>query len=102
VIKAPQRKSRLFKVVDLANLRNARGLSMQKLAERFVPPVTSAYISKLENGQSMASAATLFDLCRIFGSIEIEDELGHRYHLVYRGLLPPPLAADLDWPDEES
>lgn len=75
---------------------------MQKLAERFIPPVTSAFISRLENGQSMASAATLFDLCRIFGSIEIEDELGHRYHLVYRGQLPPPLAQNMDWPDDEN
>ena len=75
---------------------------MQKLAAQFVPPVTSAYISKLENGQSMASAATLFDLTRIFGSIEIEDELGHRYRLVYRGHLSPPLAENLDWPDEDS
>lgn len=75
---------------------------MQKLAERFVPPVTSAFISRLENGQSMASAATLFDLSRIFGSIQIEDELGHRYTLVYGGQLPPPLAEDMDWPDQDS
>jgi hypothetical protein len=63
-----------------------------------VPPVHPSFISALEHGQSQASPATLFDLSRIFGSIEIEDELGHRYTLVYRGEIPPPLAPEIDWP----
>jgi transcriptional regulator with XRE-family HTH domain len=97
-VKAPQRKARLFRVVDLASLRNSRGLSLRGLADLMIPPVRPSFISALEKGQSLASPATLFDLARIFGSIEIEDELGHRYTLVHRGQLPPPLAPEIDWP----
>jgi len=88
---APQRKGRLFKVVDLAALRSSRGLSLRAFAELMIPPVHPSFISALEKGQSQASAATLFDLARIFGSIELEDEFGHRYTLVYRGEVVMPL-----------
>jgi hypothetical protein len=95
--RSPQRKGREFKVVDLAALRTAKGLSIRKLASMMVPPVGSYFISLLENGQARASPATLFDLSRIFGSIDLEDELGNRYTLVYKGRIPPPLEPDV-WP----
>jgi hypothetical protein len=63
-----------------------------------IPPVQPSFISTLEKEKSQASPATLFDLARIFGSIEIEDELGHRYTLTHRGQLPPPLAPEIEWP----
>lgn len=87
---APQRKSRLYKIPDLVGLRTSRGFSQADLAGRMVPPVSVGYISKLERGEALASATTLFDLARVFGSIWIEDELGYRYHLVYRGRMQDP------------
>lgn len=75
----------MFTVCDLTALRDARGLSLRRLGELMIPPVSAAYISQLENGKAMASAPTLLDLTRIFGSVEIADEYGHRYHLVYKG-----------------
>lgn len=94
----PQRKARLFKVVDLHGLRASKGLTMLALSSLMIPPVHPSFISMLENGQSQASPGTLFDLARIFGSIEIEDELGHRYTLVHKGQVPLPLQPDMDWP----
>ena len=94
-----QRKARTFTVCDLAALREAKGLSLRKLGELMIPPVSAAYISQLENGKAMASVPTLFDLSRIFGSLEIADEYGHRYHLVYKGQVKGSLTDAAAWPE---
>lgn len=84
-------------MVELPALRQARGLTRRQLGQQLVPPVSVSYIGQLETGAALASPSTLFDLARIFGSIQLEDELGHRYTLVYRGQVPPPLSPDIDW-----
>lgn len=94
-----QRKGRLFQVIGLAGLRSSRELTLQDLGNLMIPPVSKAYISQLENGQAMASAATLMDLSRIFGSVQIADEFGHRYVLVYRGHVPTAVSDEIEWPE---